>query len=223
MKFYLKKTYESVIDALKELNELESYYIEKYNSFKNGYNMTLGGEGVRGIVFDENTKSKIRETLKKFYNNKPNPFKGKRHSLETRKKLSEIAKKRKYSPNKGKKLSLEHRKKISERNKLNVGEKNPFFGKKHTDKTKELIGKANGKPVLQIDINNGNILRVFKSAKEAGLFFGKPKGNSEIIKVCKNYISPKGKHYLTALGYKWAYATTEDSTTNERVSSDTTE
>ena len=33
-------------DDLQKANELESYYIKKYNSFKpNGYNMTFGGDG----------------------------------------------------------------------------------------------------------------------------------------------------------------------------------
>ena len=29
---------------------MESYFIEQYNTFKNGYNMTLGGDGVVGII-----------------------------------------------------------------------------------------------------------------------------------------------------------------------------
>jgi len=31
-----------------KLDALEIYYIEKYDSFKNGYNSTLGGGGTRG-------------------------------------------------------------------------------------------------------------------------------------------------------------------------------
>ena len=31
-----------------DLDELEKFYIEQFNSYKNGYNSTLGGEGTRG-------------------------------------------------------------------------------------------------------------------------------------------------------------------------------
>lgn len=48
---------------------------------------------------------------------------------------------------KGKKLNEETCKKISEAAKLRTGEKNPFYGKKHSEKTKELIkaSKLNSK------------------------------------------------------------------------------
>ena len=64
----------------------------------------------------------------------------------------------------------------------------------------------------QIDPITGEILQEFSSAKDAGDSFGKPRANSEIIKVCRNYVSPKGKHYKTALGFKWKYKN-EGSTT----------
>lgn len=35
-------------NSLDELNEKEKYYIEKFNSFHNGYNCTLGGDGMLG-------------------------------------------------------------------------------------------------------------------------------------------------------------------------------
>lgn len=211
------KDYETIEEALNDLNSLESYYIGLYDSFKNGYNMTYGGEGVRGIVFDEKTRKKISEKLKEYFKTNTNPFKNRHHTEETKQKLREIAKGRE-SPFKGKKWSEEQRKKISERAKLNVGEKNGFFGKKHTEKTKKAISDANSKPVIQIDIKTNQIIKRFKSAKEAGESLNKPRGNAEILKVCSKYVSPSGRHYKTAFGYKWEYDNNlKGSTTNETI------
>lgn len=211
-----KKEYDNIENALYDLNLMESYYIGKFDSYNNGYNMTYGGEGVRGIIFDNEIKSKISDTLKEYYKTHENPFYNKKHTDETKKLLSEIAKKRGTSPLKGKPLSEKHRKLISERNKLNVGEKNPFYGKKHNEKTKKDISNANSIPVIQINPETNKIIRRFSSAKEAGDSFGKPRANSEIIKVCRQYVSPSGRHYKTALGYKWKYEKDiEGSTTTE--------
>jgi hypothetical protein len=61
-----------------------------------------------------------------------NPFFGKHHSEETKKKISDAEK--------GKHLSEKTRKKMSESRK---GEKNPFYGKHHSEETKEKISNAN--------------------------------------------------------------------------------
>ena len=145
-------------DLCLELDRYEIYYIGLYDSFKNGYNMSIGGCGSKGYKISNDHKKKIKNFL------------------------------------------LKH---------------NPFKGKKHSQETKDIISKANSKPVVQIDPVTNNIINYFKSAKEAGESLGKPRGNSEIIKVCKKYISPTGRHYLTAFGYKWEYYIFEGSTTIE--------
>lgn len=208
--------YNDVTEALKDLNAKESYYIGKYDTYLNGYNMTMGGEGVRGIVFSDEIKTKISDTLKTYFKTHENPFKSKKHTDETKQILREKATGRK-SPFKGKTIwTEEQRKQQSERAKTYTkGELNGFFGKKHSNETKKMISDANSKPVRQIDIKTGEVLNVFKSAKEAGESLGKPRGNSEIIKVCKHYVSPSGRHYLSALGYKWEYDDFKGSTTTE--------
>jgi group I intron endonuclease len=59
-----------------ELNDLEIYYIEKYNSYyknsSHGYNMTVGGEGANGYVFTKNDRKKLSFSLKQYYINNPN-------------------------------------------------------------------------------------------------------------------------------------------------------
>lgn len=70
-----------------KLCELEIHYIKYYDSFKNGYNCTLGGEGTVGMSGDLN------------------PFYGEKHSKETLKKLSELGFKRKHTDETRKKIS----------------------------------------------------------------------------------------------------------------------
>lgn len=48
-----------------ELNDMEIYYIKKYNSYKNGYNSTLGGDGTTTLSFDDET---IKNILVKYRN-----------------------------------------------------------------------------------------------------------------------------------------------------------
>lgn len=52
----------------KELNDKETYWIDYYNSFENGYNMTRGGEG--GLAGEENPKYRHdldNEEIKQLY------------------------------------------------------------------------------------------------------------------------------------------------------------
>lgn len=199
--------YSSKEEAQIELYKMEMYFIEYYDSYNNGYNMTFGGDGVKGCPLEGAAKESMIKKLKEYYSTHDNPFKGKKHSEGTRKILSEKAKTRvgEKSPMFGKHLSAKQIEMLRERGKQTIGEKNHFFGKKHKESTKKAISESNSVPVVQIGPKTNEVIREFRSAHEAGVFLGNPKLNSEIIKCCRGYVSPSGRHYLTCKGYKWEY------------------
>lgn len=92
-----------------ELYVLEAYYVTKYNSFVQGYNLTLGGTGTKGRIYSE-IERKIRSEKMK---GNGNPFYGKHHSEDVKKIISEKAS-------------------------LKTGENNPFYGKTHVSDWKEI-------------------------------------------------------------------------------------
>lgn len=51
-----------------KLNELEIFYIEKYDSFNNGYNLTIGGDSISGYKFSEDKREKASEISFKIQN-----------------------------------------------------------------------------------------------------------------------------------------------------------
>lgn len=121
-----------------KLDFMERYYIRKYDSLNNGYNLTAGGEGGRGTKHTEEFKQKISERMKE---NNPawnmtdewrkhigDSQRGKKMSDNMRKLTSERMKSNNPMKNpevaakmsasqKGKHLSEEHKKKISESSK----------------------------------------------------------------------------------------------------------
>ena len=88
-------------DMLHTLNVMERYFIKQYDSFKNGYNSTLGGEGSFGKKQSEYNRKMLSESRR----GAGNTNYGKSASEETRRKRSETLK--------GRKLSEERKKNIS--------------------------------------------------------------------------------------------------------------
>ena len=91
----LRNVYSSIEAATADLNKWETYYIGYYDSYKHGYNSTLGGDGSRGYIQSKEATHKISLRLKG--KKKPNGFvdkvskvqRGKPKSVEHRKRLSE--------------------------------------------------------------------------------------------------------------------------------------
>lgn len=100
---------DNIIDK-EEVSKLERYYIEKYNSFLDGYNTTHGGEhNITGIRRTEEQKKNISIATKKamdnpelkqrlsdfwneYYKNHEGHTKGKQMSQEAKEKLSKAKK-----------------------------------------------------------------------------------------------------------------------------------
>jgi group I intron endonuclease len=64
-------------DNIDELNRLEIFYIGHYKTYFEGYNLTMGGEGMSGYKFSEETRQKMSESLKGKHTDEKNYFYGK--------------------------------------------------------------------------------------------------------------------------------------------------
>lgn len=105
------------------LNEREMYWISFYNSSSkdSGYNKSLGGDGNRGYKHTEETKKKMRENHANFEREKNPMYKKSVRDFMTEEEY-EIWRKN---------ISLSR-----------IGEKNHFYGKHHSEETKEKISRA---------------------------------------------------------------------------------
>jgi group I intron endonuclease len=76
-----------------EAIRLEKYFIQEYkthiNEHKTGYNVTLGGDGVWGLKHTEESRKKMSESARKSYLNDPELGKRKVKSLKGRKQTKE--------------------------------------------------------------------------------------------------------------------------------------
>lgn len=93
----------SSLQALKaKLDFLERHFIQKYDTRRNGYNMTDGGEGV--LNPSDEVRKKISEAAKR----RIPSMKGKHHSELTKRKMSQTKKGKVFSRKHKKRLSKSH-------------------------------------------------------------------------------------------------------------------
>lgn len=155
-------------DAVQKEKEM----IRKYDSIANGYNITEGGEGALGRVCTEATKIKMRQTLGDKTRGQNNHFYGKKHTDETKRKISQA--------NKGK-PGLK-------------GPANPSYGthpvftEEHKMKIKETQRK-NMIPVVLYSLKTKTIIQEFESIKQASRITGVDK--NQIRKECKRSLNSK--------------------------------
>ena len=123
-------TYEILHDGIipEFLDDLEKEVIAKFNTMSpHGYNLTEGGDG--GVPSEE-----VRKKLSEANKGEKNHFYGKKHSPETRRKLSGIAK--------GRVPSEETRRKLSEAGKGRIPHNKGVFGKCHSKETRRKISEG---------------------------------------------------------------------------------
>ena len=81
------------VDTAGRAYELEQYYIKEYNSkIPYGYNITDGGDGIFGWEATEEYRQECSERVKQLHKEKKVGMYGKRHSDETKRKMSEASK-----------------------------------------------------------------------------------------------------------------------------------
>lgn len=191
---YINFKYEIIdfADSLNELNEKEIYWIKFYNSLvPNGYNLSSGG---RNHITTNDTKEKLRfinkgkivsdETKQKIIKSTTgnnNHFFGKKHSDESKKKMSMYQK--------GKIISLESRKKMS------LSQK----GRIHSEETKKKMSlSAKNKPLKEKQIYildlNMNIITEVVNIHECSKYVNTCVRN--IYDAISNHRLVKEKYYL---------------------------
>lgn len=170
------------------LDASEIYWIDKLDTFKNGYNETSGGKGGKK---SEITKRKISIANK-----------GKKRTQEQKDKISyttkiamgnEQTRKKCGKAQSGKHLSKEHKQKVS---KANLGKKRSQETLQRLSLSKKDKNHPNTRVVTQINKQTGEVIATYDMIKEASQKTGINKSN--IGSACRGKIN-------TAGGFIWRY------------------
>lgn len=161
--------------------KLEKLYIIEYNTkFPNGYNMSDGGETSKGTTHSDDSKNNMRKAALRLWSDDLNGEKRKNAS-EKAKKVMSGEERRKLQSDKIKEYFKTHPEAIkaaSERGKELIGDKNPFFGKHHTEEYKKAKSEQSkgkhyskntefpSKVVYKYDLDM-NLLATYPSTAEA--------------------------------------------------------
>lgn len=120
--------------SLEELNNKEKWWISFMGAVQSNefYNMSDGGDGHTSEEAKRFTTSHTIELLRMNFTGAKNPMYSQGYKVSKEK-----------NGKWGTHLTEQERRKLSECAKHRTGSKNPFYGRKHSDSTKELIRKAN--------------------------------------------------------------------------------
>lgn len=127
----------STRESLKrKLDFIEIRLIRKFDTFRNGYNMTLGGEGQFGRIFSEESRRKMSESAKKRCTDK---FRKEKSMLMNKLRENKSFVKKQCTASKIALLNPEVQKK------LGIGRRGKPFSKEHRRKIGQAVsGERNG-------------------------------------------------------------------------------
>lgn len=174
------------------LDELEAYFIDKYDTIKNGYNMVPGGrvnpmdygplkEAHDAVMRSEDVRNRISASMKESYRKRGGP------TPEHRAKLS-ASRKALYASPKGDEVRAKFR--------------NSF---KFSEEHYRAINDAKNKSVYCID-EDGNIVAEFKRVKDAAFWwFNHGYGEIKDWTYLSNTIKESSKRDKFIRGLKWIY------------------
>ena len=141
-----------------DLDELEKFYIEQFDSYKNGYNSTLGGEGTRGLNPYAN---KTEEEMEEIKEKKSISVKKRYEDPKARKKQSIAIKKYYEDPKARKKTSIAGKKRYKdpkEREKTSLANKKRFENEKEREKLREKLSGEKCYKIKSVYCKELNIL-----------------------------------------------------------------
>lgn len=189
-----------------ELDEKEINYIKKFNSFQNGYNKNIGGNGNCGLFGIKNSfygkkhseetriylrninlgKNLSKETREKMSKNNCLYWKGKKHSEETKKKISETRKEKGVAKGENNPMHGVHLKSywkdkklpksIIEKRSITIKESGIFKGENNPSARKVICVTTN---------------KIFNTMKEASEFYKCNMGS--ICSCCKGKLKSAGR------------------------------
>jgi group I intron endonuclease len=188
------------------MNERERYWQDYFNVIKKGLNLKLTGYDDKMVSLSDETKEKIKQGLKKYFNNLTEEEKNKIYGK------SSLLRKGKPGNRKGSKLTDEQRKKIGlslkghkvsdetkEKIKLSMIGRTITWGDKISEKLKgkpNLKNRGRGnKPIIQFDKKNNQIKEwnsISEASKETKISFNSISNN--LVGRCKS-----------AGGFIWKY------------------
>lgn len=174
-----------------DLNDREQYWIKSLNCLSpNGYNLTIGGDGTQGFARPQTVEEKIKrqQSNKKFYVDHPEARK------EASERTKELWKDNKFREKVTKGIHAFY----DSHPDMFKGEKNPFYGKHHTEENLEKIRIAAKKrqlPIAQLNKDTLEIIKIYNGVKEAERTLG----------VSHGWLSKAAKLGKVAYGYRWKF------------------
>lgn len=185
-----------------KLSKKEKQYIRIFDTYNNGYNMTLGGEGMLGWEHSEETKEKIS----KAQSGESSFWFGKHLSKETREKISKNMPDMsgENHPMWGKHLSEETKKRIS---KSLSGENAYWYGKHHSEESKEKMSGEN---------NHSSKLTENQIFEILNLYYNKELTQ---VDIAKEYDVSNKTIHLICNGKRWSSCYNEFAELHPRYSS----